>query len=106
MVSVTYISADGTAEKVDIEEGTTLMMGAVNNGLSGIVAECGGCRSCATCHVFIDEEWVSQLPPADPEEEAMLTMTAVDAQPNSRLSCQITATAELDGIVVHMPEEQ
>ena len=82
------------------------MEGAVQNGVDGIVAECGGSCLCATCHVFVDEKFLALLDPIDEAQEAMLDLTAVDRQPNSRLSCQIKVRPELDGLIVRMPETQ
>lgn len=81
------------------------MQTAVNNMVDGIVAECGGCLSCATCHVYIDEAWRERVGPAAGDEQAMLAL-AVDPRDSSRLSCQIAVTDALDGLVVHMPEAQ
>ena len=82
------------------------MEGAVQNNIDGIDADCGGCLSCATCHVYIDEAFVEKLPTAEDVEEDMLDCTACERADNSRLSCQITVTDELEGLVVRMPEYQ
>ena len=81
------------------------MEGARSNDVPGIVADCGGCMSCATCHVYIAPEWLDRVGRAQKDEEAMLEL-AIDPQENSRLSCQVIVTSELDGLVVHIPEAQ
>jgi 2Fe-2S ferredoxin len=105
MVTVTFIESSGNEKKVEAGEGSTLMEAAVKNGVGGILAECGGACTCATCHVYVDEAWAARVGPASGDEEEMLTL-AVDPQPNSRLSCQIALTAELDGLVVRVPVAQ
>ncbi len=86
--------------------GTTVMAAALKNGIDGIVAECGGVCMCSTCHVFVDEKFLSRLLPAHDTEEAVLEISAVERQPHSRLSCQIKVTEELDGFIVRLPEKQ
>ena len=105
MPKITYIAFDGTETVVDAKEGMSVMQTAVNNGVDGIVAECGGACSCATCHVHVEEEWFEKLPEAQNMEKEMLDFV-MSPQPTSRLSCQIKVTAELDGLVVHTPESQ
>ena len=106
MPNITYIEYDGTAHQVEAEAGLTLMEGAINNDVPGIEAQCGGGCSCATCHVYVDPAWEDKLPERDAMEKAMLDMSASGLQENSRLSCQITVTDELEGLVVQMPEFQ
>jgi ferredoxin, 2Fe-2S len=106
MPMITYISFDGVTTKINVPVGDSVMEGAVQNGVDGIVAECGGSCLCATCHVFVDEKFLPLLDPIDEAQEAMLDLTAVDRQPNSRLSCQIKVRPELDGLIVRMPETQ
>ena len=106
MAKITYIEHDGTEHVVDVPNGWNLMEGAVQNNIDGIDADCGGCLSCATCHVYIDEAFVEKLPTAEDVEEDMLDCTACERADNSRLSCQITVTDELEGLVVRMPEYQ
>ena len=106
MPNVTYVQCDGSAETAAVEIGTSVMLGAVMNGVAGIVAECGGAASCATCHVYVDEVWVSRLAEPDEDETAMLDCTASERRPSSRLSCQLKMTSDLDGLVVHVPESQ
>ena len=103
MPNITYILADGSRKLVDVPNGTSLMQGAVNNGISGIVAECGGSAMCATCHVYVDPDWVARLPPINAVEEEMLDSVASERTDNSRLSCQLSATPELEGLVVTLP---
>jgi ferredoxin, 2Fe-2S len=105
MTKVTYIEPDGTRREIDAAPGTTVMETAVDNSVEGIVAECGGACSCATCHVYVDPEWVDRLPPPDAQEDGMLDCV-IDRQPNSRLSCQILLREELDGLLVRVPDAQ
>ncbi|MGO4572310.1 2Fe-2S iron-sulfur cluster-binding protein [Microvirga sp. 2TAF3] len=105
MVKITYIDPEGTARTVEAEEGSTVMEAAVRNGIPGIEAECGGACSCATCHVYVDEEWEDAAGSPQPMEEDMLDF-AYDVRPNSRLSCQIRVRFELDGLVVRTPTRQ
>lgn len=105
MPKITYIAFDGTETTVEAKEGMSVMQTAVNNGVDGIVAECGGACSCATCHVYVDEGWFDKLPEALAMEREMLDFV-MSPEPTSRLSCQIKVTAELDGLVVKTPESQ
>lgn len=105
MPKITYIAFDGDETIIDAKEGMSVMQSAVNNGVDGIVAECGGACSCATCHVYVDEAWFDKLPEAQAMEKEMLDFV-MSPQPTSRLSCQIKVTAELDGLVVNTPESQ
>lgn len=106
MPKITYISYAGDSQTVDVPAGDSVMEGAVQNGIDGIVAECGGNCQCATCHVYVEEKFLPLLDPIGDEQEAMLGSTAAERRPNSRLSCQIRVTAKLDGLVVHTPETQ
>lgn len=106
MPTVTYINADGDRETVQGSLGTTVMQTAVARGIDGIVAECGGNLMCATCHVFVDDAWLDRLPELTDEEDEMLEETACPRRANSRLSCQLVLDADLDGIVVALPETQ
>jgi len=106
MPKVTYVSAAGDSRIVDVELGDTVMSAALKNGIDGIVAECGGECMCSTCHVFVDDKFYSLLPPANDTEEAVLEISAEQRRPNSRLSCQIKMTPELDGLIVRLPEKQ
>jgi ferredoxin, 2Fe-2S len=107
MPSVTYVEFNGTAHTVEVPVGTSLMRGAVNNNMAGIDGDCGGECACATCHVYVDAQWLDKTgrPPPGSQEATMLSFAAL-AQPNSRLSCQIQMREELAGIVLHMPEGQ
>ncbi len=105
MVAITFIEFDGSIHKVDVPEGTTAMEAALRNGVPGIVAECGGACACATCHVYVDDAWVDKVDAPSEMEEGMLDF-ARDVQPTSRLSCQITLRASLDGLVLRTPERQ
>ncbi len=106
MPHITYISHSGTSRTIDVPLGDTVMEGAVQNGVDGIVAECGGNCQCATCHVYVEEKFLPLLDPIDDDQEVMLGSTASPRKPNSRLSCQIRVTAKLEGLVVHTPEKQ
>lgn len=105
MPRITYIEHGGAEHVVDAASGTTVMQAAIDNLVPGIDADCGGGCSCGTCHVFVDEAWTAAVGPANQIEEGMLDFVPVRAD-NSRLSCQITITPALDGLVVRMPESQ
>jgi ferredoxin, 2Fe-2S len=105
MPKITYIEHGGTERTVDAEIGATVMETAIRNSVPGIVAECGGACSCATCHVHVDEAWSAKVGPPSPMEEDMLDF-AFDVKPTSRLSCQIKVTEELDGLIVRTPAQQ
>jgi ferredoxin, 2Fe-2S len=105
MPKIIYIDHDGTERPVDAEVGATVMETAIRNSVPGIVAECGGACSCATCHVHVDEAWSEKVGPPSPMEEDMLDF-AFDVRPTSRLSCQIKVTDELDGLIVRTPQQQ
>lgn len=106
MPKVIYVSAAGVSTEVDAPVGTTVMAAALKNGVEGILAECGGVCMCSTCHVFVDDKFLNKIPPAQDTEEAVLEIAAIERRLNSRLSCQIKVTRELDGLIVHMPEKQ
>lgn len=106
MPQVTYIETSGKAHLVDLPLGATLMEGAVQNDVKGIVAECGGSCMCATCHVYVDEQFVDRLPDMEEEEDEMLAGAAAERKSNSRLGCQVRISNKLDGIIVHIPEKQ
>jgi 2Fe-2S ferredoxin len=106
MGRVTYVQFDGTPRTIELEEGASLMSGAVANGVRGIDADCGGSCACATCHVHVDANWTAVVGPPASEAEDELLQLAPDVRPDSRLSCQIKMRAELDGVVVHLPEGQ
>ena len=102
MIKVTYIDSEGTAREIEAEEGTGLMDVAVDNMVPGIDGDCGGVAACATCHVHIAPEWLNKIPPMEEEEDAMLE-PADDRNESSRLACQLKASPELDGLVLHTP---
>ena len=106
MPTIHYILKDGSTRSIDAKNGASVMETAVLNNVRGIDAECGGSCSCATCHVYVDDAFIAVLPPADDMENDLLDGVASERQPGSRLSCQITVTAELDGITVRVPETQ
>lgn len=106
MPTITYISPDGDAEAVNVAVGTTIKDAAVENGIEGIVAECGGNAMCATCHVYVDPAWTDRLPRIQDVEDELLDETASPRQANSRLGCQVAVTDDLDGLVVRLPQEQ
>jgi 2Fe-2S ferredoxin len=105
MAKITFITHGGDQYAVEAENGSTIMENAIRNGVPGIEAECGGACACATCHVYVDDAWADRAGKAEPMEEDMLDF-AYDVRPTSRLSCQIVVTDELDGIIVHVPEQQ
>jgi 2Fe-2S ferredoxin len=106
MPKITFIKSDGTELVAAAKVGTSLMQAGIDNGVNGIVAECGGCCQCATCHVYVASEWRERLPAISETEDAMLENTVCDRLPESRLSCEIKITAELDGLVVRLPVRQ
>jgi 2Fe-2S ferredoxin len=105
MPHITYVESNGTRHETEGEAGSTVMETAILNGVPGIVAECGGACTCATCHVYVDAEWADTVGGPSMMEEDMLDF-AFQPKPNSRLSCQIKVKAELDGLVVHVPSRQ
>lgn len=105
-IAVNYLSSDGTRVQVDAEEGVNLMQTAVTNGVTGIVGECGGSAMCATCHVYVDDAFLKLLPEMNQVENEMLECTASERRGGSRLSCQIIAKVDIDGIIVMLPETQ
>ena len=105
MIKVTFIAHDASEREVEVEPDGSLMQAAKSNAVPGIDADCGGACSCATCHVFVDHAWLTRVGTIGSWEESMLGLTP-DRQPNSRLSCQITLSEKLDGLVVTTPEFQ
>ena len=105
MAKVKYIEFDGTEHVVEVQNGLSVMEGAVRYTIAGIEGDCGGACACATCHVYVDESWVGKLPPMEELERDMLDF-AFDVKENSRLSCQIKVDDTLDGLVVHTPARQ
>jgi 2Fe-2S ferredoxin len=105
MPKIIFVDPEGEARTVEAEIGATVMETAIRNDVPGILASCGGACACATCHVYIDDDWWERLSERTDEEEDMLD-TAHDVRPTSRLSCQITVAEELDGLRVQTPEKQ
>jgi 2Fe-2S ferredoxin len=106
MPAITFIHPDGKSERIETSDGESAMQAATRHGLDGILAECGGNAMCATCHVYVDNGWLPRLPAIGAEEDALLDGAAAERLPNSRLSCQITLTNELDGLVLRLPDRQ
>ena len=106
MPTIVFIHPDNRSESIDAVVGESAMQAATGNGIDEIVAECGGNAMCATCHVYVDEAWLGRLPPMSDEEDALLDGAAAERRANSRLSCQIKLAAELDGLVMRLPERQ
>ena len=105
MAKITYIEFNGTAHKIDVPSGLSVMEGAIKNMVPGIDADCGGACACATCHVYVDPEWTETVGGPSEMEQTMLDF-AEDVEDNSRLSCQITVTDALDGLIVRLPKSQ
>jgi 2Fe-2S ferredoxin len=105
MPKITYVEFGGKEHVIDVAIGMTVMEGAVKHAVPGIDADCGGACACSTCHVYVDANWVPKLPKAQDVEVDMLDF-AYTPRENSRLSCQLHVTAEMDGLKVHMPERQ
>ena len=105
MPKINYIEHGGKKHTIEVANGLTVMEGAIQNNIPGIDADCGGSCACATCHVYVDEKWFNKLPAKDSAEEDMLD-TAYELKKFSRLSCQLTVSEELDGLVVKMPSKQ
>ena len=105
MPKITYIEKNGKEHKIDVPNGLTVMEGAVQNNVPGIDADCGGSMACATCHVYVKEDWFNKVPSKQEGEDDMLDQ-AFEPKPNSRLSCQLIVSDELDGLVVNLPEKQ
>lgn len=106
MPNVTFIDANGNSKTIDCVVGTSLMKSAQLNGISGIYAECGGQQMCATCHVYVAEDFLETMPAVSVDEDEMLEATASDRLPNSRLSCAIIIKPEHESLVVHLPKFQ
>ncbi|MEO0484608.1 MAG: 2Fe-2S iron-sulfur cluster-binding protein [Pseudomonadota bacterium] len=106
MPKITYVEFNGTSHDVEVPVGKSVMEGARDASIPGIEADCGGACACSTCHVYVAEPWVEKLPAADPLEEDMLDFAYEPIPGRSRLTCQITVTAELEGLRVDLPEQQ
>ena len=105
MPKITYITNDKKNHTIDVQNGLTVMEGAIQNNITGIDADCGGGMACATCHVYVKEEWFDKLSKKEDGEEDMLDM-AFEPKKNSRLSCQLVVTDEIDGLIVNIPSKQ
>ena len=105
MPKITYITSENETHTIDVDNGLTVMEGAVQNDIPGIDADCGGGMACATCHVYVTEDWFNKLPKKEDGEEDMIDM-AYEPKKNSRLSCQIVVSDELDGLKVNIPSKQ
>jgi 2Fe-2S ferredoxin len=105
-VSVRYIHPNGKEWTIDVAPGLSVMEAAINEGIPGITAECGGECVCATCHVYVDEAFLAALPSIEEQEDEMLEGTASPRQPNSRLSCQIRVVPGLSGVTIRLPKSQ
>ena len=105
MAKITYKDYQGNSKTIDIENGLSVMEGAVKNEIPGIDADCGGGMACATCHVYVEENWLDKIPKAEDAEIDMIDM-AFEPKKNSRLSCQIIVSDELDGLKITTPKKQ
>lgn len=106
MIQIRFIAADQSVQDIQAAPGQSLMKAAVDADVRGIEADCGGTLTCATCHVIVGAPWAAQLPPPSPDELGMLDFAASPVEPESRLSCQIRLTPELNGLVVRLPAAQ
>ena len=105
MPKITYIDDEGNSKTIDVENGLSVMEGAIQNNIPGIDADCGGSMACATCHVYVEEKWLNKLPKAEDAEVDMIDM-AFEPKKNSRLSCQLIVSDELNGLTVTTPSKQ
>ena len=105
MPKITYIDSSGNKKTIEVSNGLSVMEGAIQNNIPGIDADCGGGMACATCHVYVKEEWFNKLKKSEDAEQDMIDM-AFEPKKNSRLSCQLIVTDELDGLVVTTPSKQ
>ena len=105
MAKITYKDQEGNSKTIEVENGLSVMEGAIQNNIPGIDADCGGSMACATCHVYVEEKWLNKLPNAEEGEVDMIDM-AFEPKKNSRLSCQLIVSDELDGLTVTTPVKQ
>jgi len=105
MPKITYKDSQGNSKTIEVENGLTVMEGAIQNDIPGIDADCGGSMACATCHVYVEEKWFNKISKAEEAEVDMIDM-ALEPKKNSRLSCQLIVSDELDGLTVTTPEKQ
>jgi ferredoxin, 2Fe-2S len=106
MPQVTYIEPDGRARTLVVDAGSSVMRAAVDAGVEGIEAQCGGMCACGTCHCYVQGEWLDKLPPPSDDEMLMLSNVTAERRPNSRLSCQLIVGPALDGLTVQFPDRQ
>ena len=105
MPKIIFTNHSGISQTVNVENGLSVMEGAIQNNIPGIDADCGGSMACATCHVYVEEKWLNKIPKAEDAEIDMIDM-AYEPKKNSRLSCQIIISDELEGLKVTTPEKQ
>ena len=105
MVRIMFVEPDGTERSVEARDGLSVMEVAINNGVKGVLGDCGGACSCSTCHCYVECGWIDRLPQRGAEESSLLDF-AWESRENSRLTCQITVTDEVDGLVLRVPEQQ
>ena len=105
MPKITYIESNGNSKTIDVANGLSVMEGAIQNNIPGIDADCGGGMACATCHVYVKEEWLDKLDKTEDAEQDMIDM-AFEPKKNSRLSCQLIVSNKLDGLIVTTPSKQ
>ena len=105
MTKITYIDYEGNSKTIEVENGLSVMEGAIQNNIPGIDADCGGSMACATCHVYVEEKWLNKIPKAEDAEVDMIDM-AFEPKKNSRLSCQLIVSDELNGLTVTTPSKQ
>ena len=105
MTKIIYKDYNGNSKTIDVENGLTVMEGAIQNDIPGIDADCGGSMACATCHVYVEDKWLNKIKKAEEAEVDMIDM-AHEPKKNSRLSCQLIVSNELDGLIVTTPEKQ
>ena len=105
MAKITYIDFEGKSRTVEVENGLSVMEGAIQNDIPGIDADCGGSMACATCHVYVEQTWLNKLPKAEDGEIDMIDMVS-EPKKNSRLSCQLIVSDELDGLLITTPAKQ
>ncbi len=105
MSKITYIDNEGNSKTIEVENGLSVMEGAIQNNIPGIDADCGGSMACATCHVYVEEKWLNKIPKAEDAEVDMIDM-AFEPKKNSRLSCQLIVSDVLDGLTVTTPSKQ
>ena len=105
MAKITYKEFEGSSKTIEVENGLSVMEGAIQNDIPGIDADCGGSMACATCHVYVKERWINKLPKAEEAEVDMIDM-AYEPKKNSRLSCQLIVSDELEGLIITTPAKQ